>query len=242
MVQNGRERALKVSWQDEDTEHEADALRAWRGNGAVELISFDRSHGALLLERLDETTDLESLTPDRAIEVAGRLLRRLAIPSPAWARSLRTEAESLRAELPGRWEEAGRPFHRSLIQRSVRTIDDLAPGTVDLLVDVDLHYRNVLAGRREPWLAIDPKVVAGDPEYAAAALLWQPFTAIGSPQDLDQRLTILTDAAQLDGHKARAWTFVRVIDYWLWAVEQGLTGDAVRCEALAVFLSGSAGE
>ena len=242
MVQNGLACALKISWQDADSEHEADALNAWQGDGAVELISFDRSHGALLLERLDETTDLESLSPDRALEVAGRLLRRLAIPAPAWARSLRTEAESLRADFPGRWEEAGRPFRRALMERACRTIEDLAPGAADLLVDVDLHYRNVLAGRREPWLAIDPKVVAGDPEYAAAALLWQPFTGIRARSDLDRKLAILTDAAGFDEQKARAWTFVRVVDYWLWAVEQGLTENLACCEALAGYLSGSAGE
>lgn len=208
----------------------------------MELIAFDRSQGALLLERLDASTDLESLSPDRAVQVAGRLLRRLAIPAPAWARSLRRESESLRSDLPGRWQRAGRPFPRSLLERACRTIDDLAPDTADLLVDVDLHYRNVLAGQREPWLVIDPKVVAGDPEYAAAALLWQPFTAIRTRRDLDRMLSILTEAARLDAQKARAWTFVRVVDYWLWAVEQGLTKDPERCETLADFLSGSAVE
>jgi streptomycin 6-kinase len=128
------------------------------------------------------------------------------------------------------------------MERACRTIEDLALGAADLLVDVDLHYRNVLAGRREPWLAIDPKVVAGDPEYAAAALLWQPFTGIRARSDLDRKLAILTDAAGFDEQKARAWTFVRVVDYWLWAVEQGLTENLACCEALAGYLSGSAGE
>jgi streptomycin 6-kinase len=38
----------------------------------------------------------------------------------------------------------------------------------DRLVHADLHYGNVLAGDREPWLAIDPRAVAGDPGTTAA--------------------------------------------------------------------------
>ncbi len=36
----------------------------------------------------------------------------------------------------------------------------------------------VLAGRREPWLVIDPKVVVGDPEYQIAQLLWWRYGEI----------------------------------------------------------------
>ena len=36
----------------------------------------------------------------------------------------------------------------------------------------DLHYENVLAGEREPWLVIDPKPMSGDPHYEPAPMLW----------------------------------------------------------------------
>jgi streptomycin 6-kinase len=241
VVRRDRKCMLKISWQDADTEHESDALRAWAGNGAVELIDFDRAEGALLLERLDARMDLTSLPPDRSIEVAAQLLRRLSIVAPSWSRSLEREMESMRTELPERWQSAGRPGADSLLERACRIIDELGPSSGDRLVNTDLHYQNVLAGQREPWLVIDPKVLAGDPEYGAAPLLWQPFPAIRSRRELDRRLDILVEAAELDASKARAWTFVRVLDYWFWALEQGLSEESARCAVLAEWLTESEG-
>ena len=34
-----------------------------------------------------------------------------------------------------------------------------------MLLHTDLHAGNVLAAKREPWLAIDPKPYVGDPVY-----------------------------------------------------------------------------
>lgn len=47
------------------------------------------------------------------------------------------------------------------------------PSTSNLRVDYDLIYADVLACEREPWLAVDPKVIVGDLEYGAAQLLWR---------------------------------------------------------------------
>jgi streptomycin 6-kinase len=228
----GDQFVLKVSWVDADSEHEADALAAWEGRGAERLFDFDRSEGALLLERLDAHTRLDSLAPDAAIEVAGQLLRRLAIPAPPWARSLDEIAEELRETIPVRWESLANPFPRPILDRTSGVLSDLIPQRSNLLANSDLHYGNVLAGRREPWLVIDPKVVGGDLEFATAQLLWQPFAAIGSRQDLDRRMGNLVEAAELDDQRARAWTLVRVVDYWLWALEQGFTEDPARCSDL----------
>lgn len=236
VLQNGRECVLKVSWLDADSEHEADALIAWDGCGAVRLYDFDRLEGALLLERLDADRTLEALTPEQAIEVAGRLLRRLAIPAPHWARSFDGMAEDLAHTLPRRWEEQGRPFDRSVLRRAERLLGELTPSESHLLVNQDLHYENVLAADREPWLVIDPKVISGDPEYAAAQLLWQRFAGIQTESDLERMLGILVEAAALDDERARGWAYVRIVDCWLWAIEIGLTEDPARCSALAALL------
>ena len=74
---------LKVSWRDETTADEALALAAWAGRGAVRLLASDPEHAALLLERLDHQHTLSNVAIADAVEVASRLLRRLAIPAPA---------------------------------------------------------------------------------------------------------------------------------------------------------------
>ena len=49
---------LKVSFVDEETRHEPDALRHWDGDGAVRLVDAEPARGALLLERLEPGTAL----------------------------------------------------------------------------------------------------------------------------------------------------------------------------------------
>jgi streptomycin 6-kinase len=74
---------LKVSFVDEETQHEPDALRHWDGDGAVRLVDAEPARGALPLERLEPGTALGD-HPDRAeaIGIACSLLRRLWRPVP----------------------------------------------------------------------------------------------------------------------------------------------------------------
>jgi streptomycin 6-kinase len=96
----------------------------------------------------------------------------------------------------------------------------------------------VLAGRREPWLVVDPKVVAGDVEFGVAQLLWRRLEDIEARGGLDRHFRILAEAAELDPDLARAWTVVRCVDYWLWGISVGLTDDPARCGIITDWLSG----
>lgn len=226
---------LKVSWRDEATVEEAHALRAWDGQGAVQLLDEDPVSGALLLERLDPARSLATLPVKDALAVAGGLLRRLAIPAPPGFRSLPAVAATLCATLPARWEEVGRPFPRATLERACELASALGPAAGDLLVNYDLHDADILAGRREPWLAVDPKVVVGDPEYGVAQLLWRRLEEIQAHGGLDFHVNRLVHAAQLDSERTRAWTLVRCVDYWLWGLEVGLTEDPERCRVLTAW-------
>ncbi len=48
------------------------------------------------------------------------------------------------------------------------------------LLHADLHYANVLAGDREPWLAIDPKPLSGDPHYELLPMLWNRWDELAA--------------------------------------------------------------
>jgi streptomycin 6-kinase len=224
---------LKVSWVDESTVDEAMALSTWNGRGAVRLLEVRPSHGAMLLERLDSRRSLNDVNLDEAVAVAGRLLRRLAVPSPDGPRLLKAVAEHLSENLPERWERYGRPMPRRLLDTARDVADQLGASAGDLLVNYDLHYGNVLAGEREPWLAIDPKVVVGDPEFGVAQLLWRRLDEMDGPGGLERQFRLLTEAAELDPDLTRSWTLVRCVDYWLWGLSIGLTYDPARCEVIA---------
>jgi streptomycin 6-kinase len=173
-----------------------------------------------------------------AVAVAGRLLRRLAVPAPEGPPRLKEVAERLSETLPERWERYGRPIPPRRLDAARDLAVQLGACAGGLLVNYDLHYADVLAGEREPWLAVDPKVVVGDPEYGVAQLLWRRLEAMQAQGGLDQHFQALTEAAGLDPDLARAWTLVRCVDYWLWGLSVGLTADPARCEAIIDWLAG----
>jgi streptomycin 6-kinase len=88
----------------------------------------------------------------------------------------------------------------------------------EFLTHADLHYGNVLAGDREPWLAIDPKPLAGDPEHSVPELLWARADEIEDAQGVRRLLTVIVENGALDAEKARRWAIVRAVDYWLWGL------------------------
>lgn len=229
--------ALKVSWRDESTADEATALITWGGQGAVRLLEVEPARGAMLLERLDSTRSLDEVEIEAAITIAGRLLRRLAIPAPSGFRSLSAWAEDFCLTLPQRWQATDRPFPRRLLDQVWDIACAFGPQSGDLLVNYDLHYADVLAGQREPWLAVDPKVVVGDPEFGMAQLLWCRLEDILAHEGLDRQFRRLIEAADLDLPRAHGWTLVRCVDYWLWGLSVGLTEDPARCKAITEWLA-----
>lgn len=228
-TRGGERCVLKVSWVDESTADEAAALSAWNGRGAVRLLAWEPARAAMLLERLDPTRSLSGVAIEEAVGIAGRLLRRLAIPAPDGLRPLRTVGEHLAETLPGRWERYGRPMPRHVLEQARELGVQLGARAAGLLVDHDLHYADVLGGGREPWLAIDPKPVAGDPEFGIAQLLWTRLAEMEAAGGLLRHFHALAEAAELDLDLTRSWTLVRCVDYWLWGLSIGLTDDPARC-------------
>jgi streptomycin 6-kinase len=234
--------ALKVSWVDHETENEAAALALWNGGGAVRLLDADDAAGALLIEWLDPGRRLADADLSVAVPVAGRLLRRLAVPVPAeWpgrpVPGLRQWALELAAELPVLWLATGRPFPERYLDVAVEVATAFAPSAGALLVNRDMHYQNVLAGEREPWLVIDPKVMRGDAEFGLAPLLWRRLEEADGPAGLRRRFDTLVDEAGLDAELARGWTLLRAVDYQLWGLNLGLAEDPARCATVIDWLS-----
>lgn len=227
---------VKISWMDDSNRCESRALEAWNGNGAVRLLAADPAGGAMLLERLDSRRNLSTIPFHEAITVSGRLLRRLAMPAPHGLPTASGVLTTLANQLTHRRESYGGAIPKPWIQRARELAIHLARSNTNLLVNYDLHFENVLAGQREPWLAVDPKVVAGNVEYGIAQLLWTSVDAIIAGQGFDYCFDLLADAAEIDITLARSCTIVRTLDYWLWALSVGFTVDPHRCEILMNWL------
>ncbi|MFF6974852.1 aminoglycoside phosphotransferase family protein [Streptomyces tsukubensis] len=220
---DGTESVLKLQPVDDETVGEPDALRAWDGDGAVRLLDHDPATGTLLLERLDAARPL-SAVPDtvEAVRILGTLLARLgARPAPAGLRRLGDLAAGLLERAPRAAAALAHDGERRLLLDCAAAVREVAGEPGDRLLHWDLHYDNVLGSAREPWLAIDPKPLAGDPGFELLPALTNRFDP--DPAAIRLRFDLLTEAIGRDGdrERARAWTLGRVLQYCLWDVEDG---------------------
>lgn len=223
---------LKLAAPDADGRGEIPALKAWRGLGAVRLERADPVRGVLLLERLGQRS-LDDVDPVDAAATIGRHYRRLHVPAgptvPPLAPAVTAWLDALEAR--GRTLPAPPRFAVQALSAGRRLVADQGKQSV---LHGDLHAGNVLAGRREPWLAIDPKGFAGDPTYEPAPLLWNHWDAYGHDvgNGIRERFYAVIDAAEFDETRARDWVVVRTLINVLWAVEDAeRTGRPVAGEA-----------
>jgi streptomycin 6-kinase len=212
---DGTRAVLKLGLPHMESEQEADALRLWDGGSAVRLLEADAELGALLLERCDPGTSLRTRPEPEQDHVIAAVLQCLwrAAPSPAfrplsrmlryWSERARGRASTERQPTARRWTDAG------LLREGLRLFEELpesAPAQV--LLATDLHAGNVLEGRRQPWLAIDPKPFVGDPAYDATQHLLNCTARLGA--DADRTIRSFSELLGVDHERVRLWTFARL--------------------------------
>jgi streptomycin 6-kinase len=202
---------LKIQFPDREGQHEAAALRRWDGHGAIRLLAWDAERRALLLERCAPGTPLSSIAAPEALAVLAGLLPRLWKPVGAPFRPLAEEAGWWEVNLVERWEGAGRPFERRLVDAALHALRWL-PGSQgeQVLLHQDLHGGNVLRAEREPWLVIDPKPLAGEREFGVAPIVRS--SELGHDRRaVVRRLDRLTSELGLDRERALWWTIAQTV-------------------------------
>jgi streptomycin 6-kinase len=223
-----------------ELQSEIAALRLYDGRGSVRLLEADPGAGALLLERLQPGTMLSTVTDDEAAtRIAATVMRKLWQPAPAehnfpsvakWASGL----QRLRTMFGG----GTGPLPAPLVDLAENLFAELlASADAPVLLHGDLHHYNILAAEREPWLALDPKGLVGEPAYEVGAFLHNPFDVLAGPdpaRKLARRLEVLAEELDIDRQRlTRYGVAVAVLSAW-WSVEdQGATNEGVlRCAEL----------
>lgn len=212
---------VKFGWPHPEAEHEHLALRAWQGRAVVRLIRADPRRAVMLLERAGPA-DLTTLGTLQACEVVASLYADLHLPAMPQLRLLSDQAARWSQELRNLPASAPVP-HRYVEQAAALAADFAAdPATDGRLIHTDLHYVNVLAAQREPWLVIDPKPLSGDPAYEVAPLLWNRWDEVASSGDaratIRRRFHTVVDVAGFDEDRARDWVVVRELVNVLWTL------------------------
>lgn len=196
----GDDAVLKIApAEDEESDHEADALELWNGDGAVRLLRRDPNRKAMLLERARPGTDLSQVAEDEAIAVAvdisarlwrrpppGAPFRRVIDLAPAWLEAVADESE--------------------LVFHARRALDALGSRTTTV-VHGDFHHHNVLR-HGDRYVAIDPKAAIGEPEFDVPPFLWNPIGTTPTVERTERRIAAFV-AAGLDDARIRSWSIIR---------------------------------
>lgn len=233
---DGTAAVLKLQPVDDETVGEPLALRAWNGDGAVRLLEHDPASGSMLLERLDASRSLATIDDNLvALEILCQILARLCtFPAPEGLRHLADIGADLLDRLPYALSRVTDQADRRILSICARATAELISEPGDRLLHFDLHFGNVLASHtrprstgREPWLAIDPKPLVGDPGFELLAALhnrWGDVVATGDvPRAVRHRFDLMTEILALDRGRARGWTLARILQNALWDVEHDTT-------------------
>ncbi|MGD8738049.1 MAG: aminoglycoside phosphotransferase family protein, partial [Anaerolineae bacterium] len=234
----GRPVVLKIGVVHPELLTEIEALRLFDGRGAVRLLEADAGQGALLLEHLVPGTPLAALADDASATcLAAGVMRQLWRPVPAdhpfptverWALGL----QRLRAHFGG----GCGPFPLSLVKRAESLFAELIASMGEpVLLHGDLHHHNILAASRQPWLALDPKGLVGEPEYETGALLRNPMPEFLTWPDLPRvtwrRAGVLAGELGFDRARLIAWATAQAVLAGWWSYEDTGSGwqDWVAC-------------
>jgi streptomycin 6-kinase len=224
---DGTNAALKLQPVTDENASEAMGLRAWDGDASVRLLDSDPETGTMLLERLHADRPLSAMPDDfEALTILTELLARLvAHPAPEDLRRLGDIARAMLDDVDEAVTELPREKDRYWLRWCADAVTELVSEPGDRLLHWDLHYDNVLAADREPWLAIDPKPLAGDPGFDLAPALWNRWDDVVATGDVTRavlrRFDLMVDGLGLDPRRAAGWTLGRVLQNALWDVEDG---------------------
>jgi streptomycin 6-kinase len=224
----GRRSVVKFGWPHEEVEHEHLGLQAVHGNGMALLYRADPRRHVLLLERLHAERDLRSVEVIEACKIVAGFYRRIHLPALPQLRALSSYIERWAADLAALDTTALIPPR--LVDRTLSLARTFVADeeTEPVMIHGDLHYENVLAADREPWLVIDPEPMAGDRHYEVAPLLWNRWNeavATGNAgRATRQRLETVVDVAGLDEDRVKAWVVVRMVYNALWRIQDNPQG------------------
>lgn len=223
---DGRAVVVKAGYPGGEFRHEIAALRLYNGDGMVQLLDADPERGIMLLEHLQPGDMLSTLADDEEATIIGAMvMRKLWRPAPAnhsfptvakWAQGLQRHRV--------RFDGGVGPLPKPLFEAAEANFRDLlAANEPALLLHGDLHHYNILRGQRQPWLAIDPKGLVGDPAYEVGAFLYNPVTTLGAQPNLDQilrrRVALLAEHLGFDRARICGWGVAQAVLSACWSIE-----------------------
>jgi streptomycin 6-kinase len=226
LLADGTEVMLKTGLTDEFPS-QPEALRHFAGGGMVQLLAYDEQNAVMLLERLKPGRSLRSVEDDElAIEAAAGVMRKLWRPLPQGHYPFPTVCDWGQgfARLRKRYAGGTGPLSPVLFDKAEKLYAELSASMAEsVLLHGDLHQDNILSAEREPWLAIDPKGVIGEPVFETGALLrnfWPDILSVADPKSLTaRRIDQLSASLGFDRERIYSWSFSQAVLSVVWDIE-----------------------
>jgi streptomycin 6-kinase len=242
MRRDGTRTIIKVSPPEGEFAIQSAALRLFDGHGITRLLECDDENSVMLLERLLPGTTLRETEEDdeRATSIATSVMKQLWCPVPAdhpfptvqdWGEGFK--------RLRQFYNGGCGPFPGKLLEEAETLYAELSASMAEsVLLHGDLHHDNILAAQREPWLAIDPKGLVGEPAYETGTWLhnWLP-DLIQQPQPeriLARRIDQFAEELGFDRARIRGWGLSQAVLSAWWTIEDfgEVWQDALTCAEL----------
>ncbi|MCT4710546.1 APH(6) family putative aminoglycoside O-phosphotransferase [Enterobacteriaceae bacterium H11S18] len=204
---DGIKAMLKVT--DDADEQTGNAMMAWwEGNGAAQVIAYDKE--AILLARATGIASLSMMSKNGQDNEACRILC-------ATANRLHSKlGKPLQKFTPlHRWFSSLKPAaleHGGILAHCAEISQQLLSSPQDVVVlHGDLHHDNVLDFASSGWLAIDPKGLLGERGFDFANIFTNPD--LGNPEHyvarvpsiFKQRLEIVTEISGINRERLLQW-------------------------------------
>jgi streptomycin 6-kinase len=207
---------------------EAEALRLFAGRGMVQLLSCDPSNEVLLLERLQPGTSLSCVADnEQATSIAATVMRQLWRPVPrGHPFPSVSDWGAVFAHVRRHYGGGSGPFPPALLEEAETLFTELSTSMAEpVLLHGDLHHDNILTAEREPWLAIDPKGLIGEPAYEVGEVVRSALPEYLSSYQiarlLARRVDQLAQELQVDRARVRGWGLVQAVLSEWWCLEDG---------------------
>lgn len=226
VLADGTEAMVKTGLTDEFPS-QPEALRHFAGHGMTQLLAYDEHNAIMLMERLKPGVSLRAVEDDEAaIAVAASVMRKLWRPLPEkhypfptvhdWGKGF--------ARLRDLYDGDTGPLSSVLFDRAEKLYAELSASMSEpVLLHGDLHQDNILSAEREPWLAVDPKGVIGEPVYETGAILrnfWPDILSIPDPKALmARRIDQLSEELGFDRVRVYNWAFAQAMLSVVWGIE-----------------------
>ena len=222
IANNGLPVVLKISCDEKLVHDEMQALKHFEGHGSINLMDYDKSNQALLLQQAIPGTTLKTYYPVEAefvMDCYASTIHKLHSKPLQHMHHFPHVDDWLKSIDSVRSDRIPEP----LLKKAIRLKNAMSntPGKL-VVLHGDLHHDNILKDG-DQWLAIDPKGIIGESEFEAAAFDFIHETELKEDHEIkklfEKRSELLAKKSKLDLRRLRDWTFVRLILAAAWCIE-----------------------